>query len=63
MQKGKEWLVVIYLYGFAVSALFFEWRYFVDHGLIKFVVFGWFVPALKALIWPFYVDLALTAGG
>ena len=54
-EKIKNILhIILTLYGISVLlfATYFEYLYAREHGFINWLLLGWVIPFLKALIWP-----------
>ena len=47
-------LFAIYAVGVMIFGLLFEWAYAKENGFLKWLLLGWLIPTLKALIWPLY---------
>ena len=47
-------LFVLYAIGVMFYGALFEWAYAREHGFLNWLLLGWFIPSLKAIIWPLY---------
>ncbi len=50
-----------YLAGALVATPIFNWRYAREHGVVSWLLLGEIVATAKAVIWPYYGYVALTA--
>jgi hypothetical protein len=51
---------ILYLYGLgiAVFAVWFNYRYAIEAGFVKWVFFGEVIATAKAIIWPYFIFVA-----
>ena len=57
-EEGRGlWNIVIPIYGIGncISFLYFSYEFAREHGFLAWLFFGEFVPALKSLLWPYYI--------
>lgn len=49
--------IILLIYGLSVLLFgtYFEWQFAVENGFIEWLLLGWLIPALKAIIWPVFV--------
>lgn len=45
----------IYFFGSGISAIYFNWQYMRDNGLVKWLMLGGIVPIAKAVVWPYFL--------
>ena len=50
-------IFAIYGIGVLIFGTYFEWLYAKEHGFIAWLLLGWLIPLLKAIIWPIYLFL------
>jgi hypothetical protein len=56
-------LLAVYFWGVLLSFPYFSWLYANQHGFFSWLLFGEFVPAGQALIWPYYAVSPLLEKG
>lgn len=46
--------ILIYLCGFTIFEVYFNWKYFLEHSFKEWILLGEIVPTLQSTIWPYY---------
>lgn len=50
-------IVILFIYGLGITIFgtYFEWQFAIENGFVEWLLLGWLIPALKAIIWPVYL--------
>lgn len=60
-EKVGSALIYLHFIGFGPSFLYFNYCYAREHGFWSWLFFGEVIPSLKALVWEYFVVVALVA--
>ena len=55
MKSTVEVLLMLYGFSAMIMTTYYNWKYAVEYGFIKWLLFGEIVASLKGAIWPFFV--------
>jgi hypothetical protein len=53
-------LLFFYGIGSGISFLYFSYQFAREYGFLAWLFLGEFIPALKSLLWPLYLLMALS---
>ena len=59
-EKHDALAIPASIYGIlsGLSFFYFSWEYWQESSFVQWLFFGWWVPMLKSVVWPYFLFFA-----